>query len=316
MARPTGKRGDNREREPSRGSAQRGASEKREPATTIGPHLGRDLTDLSLRDVLALQRVVGNRAVAEIAATSASGPPATLVVQRAPIDFKRIGRFLSYSRPKRQALLEEQSVDHLRRMTTLLEDRRGGASPAERAAIAEVLQDIPPIVEAQQQKEVRGLGRASGNWANAILYLDGKVVANQNAQKSGLAPGAKKSKWGSAGTGKKKKEIIISHNDSEATVFNTLESDVSAEMLSGARTSVELFFVSTNGACEGCKGRINAFIKEKVLPFVGRGVSVSMRYEYETPPRVANRGIPTFYGWANDVQLGNGMYRHQTVYRE
>lgn len=263
----------------------------------------------SVEDVLALQRLAGNAAVQRLLAGASQA-----VVQRKPIDVKHLGRFTAKSRDKRRNLLEKQTVNHLQRLTSLLADRLRAARGQEATAIQETLEDIPEVIEGLQQGEVSDLGRSQGNWANAVLYVDERPVANVEATKSGLAADGHKSRWGPAGKGKKLKEILISHNDSEATAFNLLTTKLSRADLQKAATSIELVFVSTNGACEGCKGRINEFIRQEVLPWAGRGVKVSMRYQYSTPPRVAQRNIPTYYGWPGDARRGN-FYEHTTAYR-
>ena len=229
------------------------------------------------------------------------------------IDFKRIGAFLAKSRDARRAQLEGQSPDRLQRVANFLEQRRDGSSKAEKVAIDETLADIAETMGNAQEADVSRLGRGEGNWANVVLLADGKAVANVSSTKSGLTSG-KKTRWGMEGKGKKKKEILISHNDSEATVFNQLARELDRERVRAASQSITLNFVSTNGACEGCKGRINEFVNSEILALAGPGVAVSMRYRYTAPPRDVSRGIPTTYGWPGDVKNGS-LFEHTTAYR-
>ncbi len=270
--------------------------------------------------LLALQRTAGNRVT-------------TSVIQRAPINFKNVGPFLALNRDRRLDKLESQTVNHLRRLVVLLEDRLSGQpSAAEEKAIRETVADISTVVEGHQGAEINNLGKGESNWANAVLYVDGRVVATVSSTKSGVSVGAKRSRWGAVGEGVSETELQISHNDSEATVFNELDPKTKGETIRSAQTSVELAFVSTNGACDGCKARINEFVNQMVLPHAGPGVRVEMRYRYRKPPKLASRGIPTTYGWmaagsanptkparralrATDQKVGE-FYQHTTVYRE
>jgi hypothetical protein len=234
-------------------------------------------------------------------------------LQRTPIDLKQIGAFLEKSRDARRARLEDQSPKRLQMIADFLEERRRSTSSrAERMAIDETLEDIAETLGDAQEADVTRLGRGAGNWANVVLLADGKAVANVSSQKSGLTSG-KKTRWGMGGKGKKK-EILISHNDSEATVFNMLERQVDWDRLRGAAQSLVLNFVSTNGACDGCKGRINEFVNSHILPLAGQGVAVSMRYRYTAPSKDVDRGIPTTYGWPGDAKIGN-LFEHITTYR-
>ena len=239
-------------------------------------------------------------------------------IRRAPINLKRLTAFLEMPEAKREHLLESQTPGHLNRLATLLKDRERSATDSEKLVIAATLAFIPRVVVGGQAAEVKHLGRGA-NWASAGLIVDGKLIASEQATTSGLAEGSKLTKWGTAGKGTSQKEIRISHNDSEATVFAKLSKKLQVSALASASDSIELVFFSTNGACNGCKGRINEFVRQEILPHLGKGIAVQMRYRYHVPPgfnkKRGARDLPTAYGWAGDTKVDATWFEHLTTYQ-
>ena len=224
----------------------------------------------------------------------------SFIAQRKPYNLKHISKLLKMPTPKRYNVLKNQSIQHLKRITELVIDKINDP------AVEETINMINEIVSNQQLTEINDLGQ-SANWANAMLYVDGKLCNTIKAQKSGLSSGRKNNKYGRASDGSvKRKEVEISINDSEATVFNTLKPKIKFDKISAATQTVELVFVSTNGACDGCKSRINTFVNKEIIPLISNGVKVSSKYKYWKPEKSTQRGsVSTQYGWSGDPQEGD-----------
>ncbi|MPY23405.1 hypothetical protein [Shewanella sp. YLB-07] len=237
-----------------------------------------------------------------------SGGVNSHITQRKPYNLKHISRLLELPLEKRSLVLEHQSSQHLKRITELLIDRASDPN------VQETIRVINDIVNQSQLGEITKLGK-SANWANAMLYIDGKLCNTIKAQKSGLSPGRKKNKYGRATDGGvKKSEIEISVNDSEATVFNMLKPKIDFNKIKEAKHSIELVFVSTNGACDGCKSRINAFVRNEIIPLISKGVKVSSKYKYLKDEKSTERGsVKTQYGWSGDEKEG-GFSVHNSTY--
>jgi len=234
----------------------------------------------------------------------------SFIAQLKPFDLGKVKNLLAMGTSKRYRVLEDQSIPHLRRIAGILNEEKQDEQ------VKETLEQINEIISEGQMGEITSLGK-SANWANAMLYIDDVLKVNIKAQKSGMSPGRKKNKHGRAtGSSTKRSETEISVHDSEATVFNMLKPQVNFDEIRSAKSSVKIVFASTNGACDGCKGRINTFMSKEIVPLVAKDVKVSSEYKYNKPEKHTTRGdVATQYGWTGDIEISESWWMHETRYK-
>jgi hypothetical protein len=236
------------------------------------------------------------------------------------IDFRRIHTtFLNKSRDWRYTKMQSEPRSTLTCLSTFLQGER------QTPGVIETQQDLLSLLGEQQTAEITKADRSGvkkhdpetgklskRNWANASFVIDQAVVFSSPLTPSGIYASRKKSTYARASDRARNEcDIEISSGDSEVTVFDLMDRKLDWSEVGGAATAVELLVVSTNGACNACKGRINRFMS-KVARHVRGGVRVQSTYKYLKAPAAANRGVATFYGWPGDPQSADNFYTHVT----
>jgi hypothetical protein len=252
--------------------------------------------------------------------TSPRAGGATSETVQLKIDFRRIHTtFLNKSRDWRYTKMQSEPRSTLTRLSTFLQGER------QTPDVIETQQDLLSLLGEQQTAEITRADRSGikkhdpetgqlskRNWANASFVLDGAVLFSSPLTPSGIYASRKKSTYARASDRARNEcDIEISSGDSEVTVFDLMDRKLDWSEVGGAANAIELLVVSTNGACNACKGRINRFMS-KVARHVRGGVRVQSTYKYLKAPAAANRGVATFYGWSGDPRGADNFYTHVT----
>jgi hypothetical protein len=252
--------------------------------------------------------------------TSPQSGAATSETVQLKIDFRRIHTtFLNKSRDWRYTKMQSEPRSTLTRLSTFLQGERQTPN------VIETQQDLLSLLGEQQTAEITKADRSGikkhdpetgklskRNWANASFVIDRAIVFSSPLTPSGIYASRKKSTYARASDRARNEcDIEISSGDSEVTVFDLMDRKLDWSEVGGTANAVKLLVVSTNGACNACKGRINRFMS-MVARHVRGGVRVQSTYKYLKAPGSANRGVATYYGWQGDVLGADNFYTHVT----
>lgn len=168
------------------------------------------------------------------------------------------------------------------------------------------------------------------NWGTGSVYVDNKLAY---LMEQPVHSGRMTTEFSAPPMMMQTPEIDVSHMDSEVEVLRNIKHVLGGVLTRSPPSEVIIKLVSTNGACNGCKGRLSA-LAEEVINYL-RSISwsynfrLTFQYRYIRPPkdtvrhhggrgRPGSTAVPTTYGHHGDMETslidGSSTYQHDDTF--